>query len=354
MNIISVMLEAYCDLSVYDSVEISSTDPYEFFHELQRESVSGSLLTNIFAGGTINTERAFITGSTVMYEYRSPADSFVRYFEEQGYSTEFCHPGYDWFYNRRNVAEYLGFDRSYFNDGRYQQPEGVGIMRDDAFFPDLIELYEAADAPYFNFSVTYQNHGPYADGYLYDTEREYVAQGALSDEAYNILNNYLWGIRLTDDTLREFFDYFRAETEPVVIVLFGDHKPWLGDNSTVYAELGIDLSRGSDESFYNYYETPYIIWANEAAKAALGNDFVGEGGTISPCFLMQELFSLAGWQGDGYMQALTELRGELSVVNALGRYMVDGVLTDTLSETAQEKLSLIENLQYYRMKHAID
>ncbi len=354
VNIISIMLEAYCDLSLFEAIEIGETDPYEFFHELQAESVSGSLITNIFAGGTINTERAFLSGSTVMYEYRSPADSFVRYLDSQGYYTEFCHPGYDWFYNRRNVAEYLGFQASYFNDDRYQMPEGVGIMRDDSFLPDLIELYEAAEGPYFNFSVTYQNHGPYADGYLYDEENEYILRNGMSDAAYNILSNYLWGIRLTDDSLREFFDYFRSESEPVVIVLFGDHKPWLGDNSSVYAELGIDLSRGSDESFYNYYETPYIIWANDAAKAAIGSEMTGEGEDISPCFLMQELFDRLGWEGDAYMQILRELRGELDVVNALGRYMVDGVLTDSIGAAAQEKLETVERLQFFRMKHAMN
>ena len=354
VNIISIMLEAYCDLSVFDSIEIADCDPYEFFHELQGESVSGSLITNIFAGGTINTERAFLSGSTVMYEYRAPADSFVRYLDAQGYYTEFCHPGYDWFYNRRNVAEYLGFEASYFNDDRYQMPEGSGIMRDDSFLPDLIELYEQAEKPYFNFSVTYQNHGPYADGYLYDSENVYIRQNGMSDGAYNIISNYLWGIKLTDDSLREFFDYFRSEDEPVVIVLFGDHKPWLGDNSSVYAELGIDLSRGSDESFYNYYETPYIIWANDAAREVIGSDMVDEGEDISPCFLMQELFDRLGWEGDGYMNALRSLRGEVSVVNSSGRYMADGVLTGEISAQAQEKLSLVEDLQYYRMKHAMN
>lgn len=354
VNIISIMLEAYCDLSQFDCIEIGETDPYEFFHQLQQESISGGLVTNIFAGGTINTERAFLSGSTEMYEYRAPADSFVRYFEEQGYYTEFCHPGYDWFYNRRNVAEYLGFEASYFNDSRYQMPEGVGIMRDDSFLPDLIELYEQAEKPYFNFSVTYQNHGPYADGYLYDEENEYICRNGMSDEAYNILSNYLWGIRLTDESLREFFDYFREDDEPVIIVLFGDHKPWLGDNSSVYAELGIDLSRGSEESFYNYYETPYIIWANDAAKEAIGNDFCEDGDEISPCFLMTELFDALGWEGDEYMQILRQLRENVSVVNSSGRYVENGVLTGELSEKSREMLDIVEKLQYYRMKHAID
>lgn len=351
VNFISVMLEAYYDFSNYGDKFDFVTDPYEFYHELQAEGVSGSLVTNIFAGGTIDTERCYITGSTKMYEYRGAAQSYARYFAEQGYFTEFCHPGYGWFYNRQNVAEYLGFAESHFFETRYNT--GAGIMRDDEFFPDLRYLYEAAaerEQPYFNFSVTYQNHGPYASDYLYDTGREYVARGELSEESYNILNNYFWGIRLTDDSLRSFVDSFRDEAEPVVLVFFGDHKPWLGDNSTVYAELGIDLSRGSDESFYNYYETEYLIWANDAAKEILGCDFIGEGESFSPCFLMMKLFDLCSYEGDEYMHALREAYSSFDVVSSGGSFRENGALTGTLSDGALEKLNRLRILQYYRVR----
>ena len=353
VNFISVMLEAYYDFSTYSDIFTFETDPYAFYHELQSESVHGELVTNIFAGGTIDTERCYVTGSTEMYEYRHAADSYARYFANRGYFTEFCHPGYGWFYNRQNVMEYLGFERTNFFEGRYQMPEGVSIMRDDSFFPDLLYLYESAVAegrPYFNMSVTYQNHGPYAGGYLYDEENEYIPRAALSEESYNILNNYFWGIKLTDDSLRDFVSSLRESEEPVVLVLFGDHKPWLGDNSTVYSELGIDLSRSTDESFYNYYETQYIIWANDAAKKALGNDFSGYGGSFSPCFLMMKLFDLCSYEGDSYMDALREVYAAgVDVVSSGGRYRENGVLTDELSDSAQDSLDKLLMMQYYRM-----
>ncbi len=353
VNIVAVMLEAYSDFSKL-GLEFS-TDPYEFFHELERESVSGELVTNIFAGGTIDTERCFISGSAQMFDYRAGADSYAHWFASQGYFTEFCHPGYAWFYNRRNVMEYLGFESLHFFEDRYQQPEGYEIMEDARFFADLRTLYEEAAGPYFNFSVSYQNHGPYAADYLYDEENEYVAQGSLSREAYNILNNYFWGIRQTDESLRGFIDSFRRDSEPVVIVLFGDHKPWLGDNSSVYAELGIDLSLGSDESFYNYYNTPYLIWANDAAKEALDNDFLGNGGSFSPCYLMLKLFELCGYEGDGYMQLLRECYEHLDVISQCSfarRYREPGsILSLEVSEEGKTALDRLYKAQYYRMRH---
>jgi phosphoglycerol transferase MdoB-like AlkP superfamily enzyme len=237
--------------------------------------VSGRLITNIFAGDTINSERTFITGSTEKFDYRKSADSYARYFNEQGYITEFCHPCYGWFYNRQNVFEYLGFSSLWFFETRYTMPDGWGMMHDGAFLGDLTELYSEATSdgtPFFNFSVTYQNHGPYDDGKRGSDTTYYSAPG-LSEAGSNIFNNYLAGIAETDDAMRSFIDYFRSLDEPVIIVFFGDHNPWLGDGSWVYDEIGIDIDLSTDEGFYNHYSTQYIIWANDSAKAVLGNDF---------------------------------------------------------------------------------
>ena len=353
VNVIAVMLEAYSDLSIYSYGRPSYCNAYEFFHKLQKESVYGNLVTNIFAGGTINTERCFLAGSTDMYLYRSAADSFVQYFSEQGYRTEFCHPGYEWFYNRRNVAEYMGFDRSYFREDRYHV-EG-SIMDDEQLFADLITLYEdskAAGEPYFNFTVTYQNHGPYPDSHFFEPTKAFVEMNKLTLPAYRILTNYMEGISRTDAAMESFVEYFRGEEEPVVLVFFGDHKPWLGDNSYVYSEMGIVMNHSSEWSFRNYYITPYLIWANDAAKESLGNDFMGEGEDISPCFLMMKLFDLAGWEGDGYMKALRALHEEVNVVHTTDVYYENGKMTASLSDSNLEKLRTIEYLQYYRMRDA--
>ena len=144
-------------------------------------------------------------------------------------------------------------------------------------------------------------------------------------------------------------DSLRSDPEPVILLLFGDHKPWLGDDSFVYGELGIELSLSSSESFYNFYETPYLIWANDAAREVLDSDFSGDGGDISPAFLMMKLFDLAGWQGDGYMQALRALHEKVPVVNDAGIYLINGKTTGYIDGENLERLKTVENLQYYRM-----
>ena len=353
VDILGVMLEGYADFSVYDQIEFN-VDPYEEYHKLEAEGISGDLLTNIFAGGTIDTERCFLTGYANLGSFRSPTNSYVRYLADQGYTVTGSHPSYDWFYNRVNINANLGFESYNFLENHYGEMAGGEIAMDRILFPELVRLHEQhkeeSDKPYFSFSVTYQGHGPYTTD-KNDYGVDYVKPGIYSAESQNILNNYFGSIADTNAHLKEFFDHYRASEDPTVIVLFGDHKPWLGDNSSVYAELGIDLNyTDPEEGFRNYYGTRYLIWANDAAKQVLGNTFAGEGRALGPYFLMDQLFRECGWEGPAYMQAVRACSSEVPVLSVSGLYMKDGVVTNDLGDAAG-LVRQFRELEYYERKH---
>ena len=79
--------------------------------------------------------------------------------------------------------------------------------------------------------------------------------------------------------------------------------------------MGINLSLDSIEGLENYYETPYVIFANESAKNVFNKDFVGNGNTISPIFLMNELFDYCGLKGNQYLQYMSNLKKTIDVIN---------------------------------------
>ena len=106
--------------------------------------------------------------------------------------------------------------------------------------------------------------------------------------------------------------------EPVVLVLFGDHKPWGGNSNDAYYGIGASFDTTTLEGFYQYYSTPYLIWANSAAKETLGQDFRGEGGDFSPCFLMPELFEQCGWTGPSFLQLSQQVREVTPLVSTTG------------------------------------
>ncbi len=357
VDVIAVMLEAFNDFTTFDSLSFAQ-DPYEPWHQLMQESYTGTLVTNIFAGGTVNTERAFLTGYLNPTDnYRAPVNSFVWYFRSQGYTCQGDHPGYDWFYNRQNINRYLGFETYRFYEDTYQSyATDTAIARDSAFLQGIIEDYEAAKQdgkPIFNYSLTYQNHGPYDTDAQFTTV--YLPRAAgVSTADYNIANNYFTGVADTCRQLSAFVDHFRTETRPVVIVLFGDHNPWWGDDNTTYEAYGVNIDRETEEGFYNYYSTPYLIWANDAAREALGCDFTGEGGRIAPALLMERLFTLSGWDGPAYMQAQRELETHTTVVNCL--FYQDGTaLCPVANAGGQEPewLLAFRRLAYYWRHSAV-
>lgn len=350
VNIIGIMLEAYADFSRFESVEMTN-NVYEYLDELRSESYSGYLLTDIFAGGTVTTERSFLTGFTELPSFRCATNSYVRYFTQQGYTAEGSHPSHGWFYNRINVNEHLGFEKYYFEEDTYYALSGMHAADNKYLLPNILKLYnEAVDRGehYFSFNVTYQCHGPYSDSYQF-FEEEYAANNGYSSADYFIINNYLQAIKETNDELEKFIDCLRESSEPVVLVLFGDHMPWMGNYNSVYDTLGININLSTEEGFRNYYETPYIIWGNDAAREIFGDVFQGDGGEIGPYYLMSRLFDLLGWKGNSFMQYMRKAEKTLPVIHTTGRYAVgdESIFYEDLNDKMKDLADEVNSIQYY-------
>ena len=165
VSVIITQLEAFADFSTLTDM-ITGPNPYAEYHALLEESYHGRLVPNVFAGGTINTERCVLTGFSALRNFRRPSWSYARYFADQGYAIEGAHAGYEAFYNRLNVNENLGIPNYRFIEGYYENMV-EGVPMDNVFLPDVTQSVLSAmeNGPVFSFNVTYQNHGPYADYY---------------------------------------------------------------------------------------------------------------------------------------------------------------------------------------------
>ena len=347
ISLVGLMREAYVDFSRYGVPGLDASG-YNLYHALEAESYTGDLVTNIFAGGTVDTERCFLTGNYQLRNFRGNANSYAWYLREQGYAIEGSHPYYQWFYNRQNINGYLGFEQYRYLEGDYDRMTQAVYPEDSVLLPEIyadLEKCWEAGKPCFSFSVNVQSHGPYA---TWDTgAEEYLSGEQYTAECRNAMNAYMTTIMETDRELAAFIDQLRAAPEPVVLVTFGDHLPWMGDGNVFYDEMGMNVNASEDEGFYQRYTTRYLIWANDAAKEVIGHDLAGEGPAVSPCYLMNLVFEQLGWDGPGFMQAMDEMMEVFPIASTTGRTMTDGVLAGQVPEERLELYRRFQHLQYY-------
>lgn len=356
VNIIVVMREAYVDFSQYniDSLDCSG---YEWYHQLRQESYSGDLYVNVFAGGTVHTEREFLTGDYMVRDFRGNTDSYVWYFRDQGYTTEGVHPYHQWFYNRRNVNPYLGFQNYRYYENDFETMTDSYYPEDIYFYSEIYKDFvknKESDSSYFSFNVNVQSHGPYltTDWFGDWGKKEYLTGDQYSTECKYAMNNYMNVIMDSDKQLEGFIEKLKKEKEPVVFVLFSDHLPWMGDGNAYYEELGIDFSQNSEELNRLQYTTEYLVWANDAAKYILNNNFLGTGPLISPCYLMNIVFGLCSWEGPAHMQMMSEMMEIMPVVSTNSVFVVNDKFCTMIPETYADVYNKFLRFQYYRRSYS--
>ena len=388
VSVILVMNEAFSDLTdqpMFNWAE--ETDPLPNLHALQKDphTLSGHIVVPGFAGGTANTEFDVLTGmqtnalsvtaTSAMRVVNRNLDSLFRVFGADGYRTSFYHPGDAWFYNRENVYRWLGAEHEVFaKDMKNLEYKGRWVT--DDYMAGLIEEeFETAVSegrPLFNYTTTIQNHmsytaDKYGEGYIFPP----VSTTAdISPETRSMLEVYTEGVRDADAMLGRLTEYFAEREEPVVLVFYGDHLPYLGDNQKGYAELGSEVSipENEREDILCSYKTPYVLWANDAATDALNwNEAVAaldlpEDGVLSASFLGSVLLDLTGRAGESpWFDFLSSLRRIAPVVQKKTYILADGsvlpqrILNEQTDEASMELKAAVHKWRcwsYYKLKYA--
>lgn len=312
-NIIVVMSEAYSDLNVLTNLN-TNIPVMPNFEKICSESLHGYALSSVFGGNTAVSEWEFLTGNSMAFmpqgsvayqQYiNHDVNSLVSLLKARNYTAVAMHPYYSSGWNRKNVFQYMGFDESLFIEDFEQDDLVRSYVSDRAFYQKIISLFEHKEGnPLFVYGITMQNHG----GYVYKGFECDVTVENLKG-TYDDLNQYLSLIRISDEALEDFIDYFRNYDEKVVVVFFGDHQPRLSDG--FYKETGIA------EDSVDKYKVPFFIWKNYESE-----EIVYELTSLN--YLSALLLENTGMEMPAYFSFLYRLQQDVNAVNAYG-YVVDG------------------------------
>jgi len=270
-----LMSESYADISLCENVTFHD-DIFGCTDYLKKHYVSGTLLGEQFGGGTCNSEFEVLTGFSMNYlpsgctpyqqYFNSETISYPRFLKELGYNTVAIHSYGKQFWNRDIAYPNMGFDVFISEEDFVDPLRRRGLIKDDELVAKIIEQYEAnldSGKPFFNFSVSMQNHGSFTNGQYLENYRTHLSCDELTDEQEGILITYATGIRDANIALDKLIHYFSQTSEPTIICMFGDHLGSLGGSDEIYIKSGYmqDPSVSAEEASKKY-TTPFFIWDN--------------------------------------------------------------------------------------------
>lgn len=379
VNVVFVMNEAFSDILNEDVfVFPEGENPMEVYNTLAEgeNAWAGHIVVPYFAGGTADTEFDVASGmQTNLLNPASPSltafrtvnrdlDSIFRVFGADGYTSCFMHPGQSWFYNRENVYDWFGADESFFVEDFDAEYKGDWVT-DESVLRELVSRFEEKSAGGgldFTYAVTIQNHMSYtAEKYGDYVCPEVETTAELSPEIQTAVNVYAEGIRDANALLEDLTEFYSAQSEPVLLVFFGDHLPYLGDNRQGYAELGLPAaSVAGGEDPYAAYTAPFLIWCNDAAAEALDFENAIEAldlpadGRISACYLGAAVLELTGrGEVSPWFAFLNEMRRELPVLHNGFYESADGSIS---TEPTAEQAALVSRMRcwaYYKLRYGV-
>ena len=302
VDIIVVQLESFADFS-----GLVKTTAYDDLAYIRKQAASGKFFGYYFGQDSFGAGLNVLTGYSRLPGIRKPVESYVRYLSRQGYDCWGMHPDWPDIYSRARTARDLGFAEFSFYGEEFA---ALGKMPDPAksdwmLFGNVYSRYQEKAAEgkrQFIYVETTQNCGPYV---LPEDQRT-------ADEASDTVTAYLEGLRDTLFYLRHFLSRLKEDDKPVVVLIYGDNKPDLGQ--AAYEKLGMPgiYDEAADPAVR--YSGNYYIWANDAAAGKLGKQFSGSAPEISMNYLMQEVFARCGYKGSVFSQISAEFRQSFNII----------------------------------------
>lgn len=311
-NIIVLLSEAFWDPTLMKNVSFSR-DPIPFFHYLQQHFTNGWMLSSQFGGGTANVEFEVLTGhsmrflpeASIAYEtvVDRPVDSLARILRKQGYTTTAISPFYNWYFKSKEVYRFLGF--STYISLEFFPPDYAGpYIADRAVVKKIVEESEKSPGPDFIFANTMENHYHYWPDKFKENTIE--VKGNISGEARGLLQTLAQGLSGADRAMQTLVEHFAKSNEPTIIVLFGDHLPYLEKDYQVYRETKY-LLKDDPDLLQKMYSVPVIVWNNYLPDQKETLHF-------NPSFLGPYLLKTAGRQGTFYTDYLYALSQTLPII----------------------------------------
>lgn len=277
-NVHMIVLESFWDPQVLVAAGFGRRVLDDRFYRLWAAADFSQVLTPVFGGYTANSEFEALCGfpveeDAVKFErrFRNDVPALPRVLAGHGYVTAASHPNIPGFWNRTNAYRRMGFS-TYWSWEHFQKDDmNREFLSDASLYRQVLEKIRPLmreKRPVFNYVVTFTGHWNYP---LNDRRPPRVKhRSAIAEVGYFADTVYYKSRELAD-----FIETLRQEDPDGLIVAFGDHPPFLGNNFAGYAESGILAPERADFTpamLRTAYSTPLLIIDGKNGPVSAGRN----------------------------------------------------------------------------------
>ena len=225
----------------------------------------------MFGGGTANAEFEILTGLNISFypnelmfvsKIKRPTYSLAYTLKNRGYQTYALHNFPMSIYNRNTTYPLLGFDKFYSLENLSTKKLNADFTKDDItddlIYEKILDILHENKQPKLIYALTVKNHGKYEDNRY--GSNEYNFSIPLNEKDKQAFGTYTSGVKLTNVQLNNLVKKFEKFSEPILLVVLGDHHPFIKNIS--------ELNEKNINQLKNYY-TPLMFWDNYHADYSI-------------------------------------------------------------------------------------
>ena len=276
-NVHIVLLESFWDASNLKKAHYNQNPLSAEFRKLWKSAGYSHALTPVFGGYTANSEFEVLCGfpinkDNVKFERQltNEVPCLPHILGDKGYKTVVSHPNVPVFWNRINAYRNIGFQTYYSKDDFVLDDMNQEFLSDSSLYRQVLEKIGNdlnTKQPIVDYIVTYFGHWNYP---LSESRPAKITSTSPVEEVTSYANTVYY----KSHELMGFINQLKKQDPTGIIVVFGDHLPFLGENFAGYVDSGVLTANRSDFStdmFKFYVSTPLIIIDGEKGVLSVGD-----------------------------------------------------------------------------------
>ena len=276
-NVHLVLLESFWDPNGLKKARYKQNPLAPEFRKLWKSADYTHAMAPVFGGYTANSEFEVLCGfpvvkDNVKFERQLLNDTpcLPHILADKGYKTTASHPNVPVFWNRVNAYERMGF-QTYWSLADFAQDDmNREFLSDVSLYRQVLDKIKPtleAKQPIFDYIVTYFGHWNYP---LSESRPPKVSSPSPVEEVTTYANTVYYKSR----ELMGFIAEMQKRDPDGIIILFGDHLPFLGENFAGYVDSGVLAANRSEftaEMFKFYVSTPMLVLNGRKGPVKVGS-----------------------------------------------------------------------------------